>query len=113
MKTMKFALLAVVLIVLASCEANTFDQIAVQTTNPTYELNVKPIMSSNCTNCHSSGGGQYPSLENYEEVKAAVENNNLIGQIEAPSGQGMPENQRMPQTKIDAIKTWMNNGFPN
>ena len=112
MKTIKFALLAVVVLVLASCEANTYDEIAVQTTNPTYEINIKPIMSANCNNCHSSSGGQSPSLENYAEVKAAVINNNLMEQIEAPSGQGMPENQRMPQSKIDAVKTWTNNGFP-
>jgi mono/diheme cytochrome c family protein len=113
MKTIKHTLLALVLVVLASCSANTYDEIAVVTATPTYELNIKPIMSANCTSCHSSDGGQGPFLENYEQVKSAVENDGLLGEIAAPQGQGMPENQRMPQSKIDAINTWANNGFPN
>ena len=113
MKTTNCLVLALVMIALVSCEANTYDQIAVATASPTYELNVKPIMSANCTSCHSSDGGQGPFLETYSQVKSAVQNNNLLGQIAAPSGQGMPTNQRMLQSKIDAINTWSNNGFPN
>lgn len=113
MKTIKRTLLALVLVAMASCSANTYDEIAVETTTPTYELNIKPIMNSNCISCHSSDGGQGPFLENYEQVKSAVENNGLLSTIAAPQGQGMPQNQRMPQSKIDAINTWANNGFPN
>lgn len=99
--------------IFASCESNTYSEIAVVAAAPTYTANVQPVMASDCTSCHSTDGGQEPFLETYDEVKSAVQNNNLLGEIAAPAGQGMPESQRLSQNKIDAITNWAANGFPN
>lgn len=96
-----------------SCESNTYEEITTQTINPTYVADIKPIMTANCTNCHSIAGGQNPYLETYDQVKDAIVNGVLIQEIEAPSGQGMPQNLRMPQAKIDLINQWVSNGFIN
>ncbi|WP_298150475.1 hypothetical protein [Flavobacterium sp.] len=113
MRAIKIVMLAVAGMVVMSCESNTYDEVSVVTTNPTYLANIKPIMSANCTSCHSSDGGQQPYLETYDDVKTAVESGGLLDEINAPSGQGMPEIGRMPQHKIDMVNNWANNGFPN
>jgi len=100
-------------VIFASCESNTYSEVGVVAAAPTYTANVQPIMAADCTSCHSTDGGQEPFLETYDEVKSAVESNNLLGEIAAPAGLGMPESQRLPQSKIDAVTNWAANGFPN
>lgn len=97
-----------------SCESNTYEEISV-VANPTFTKNVGPIIKSSCASCHS-GGSQYPDLENYTQIKDAVSNGNLICRIDDPSicsGSIMPPTGRMPQTTIDLIKLWRDQGFVN
>lgn len=108
-----FGTLFSVIVVLFSCESNTYDEISVKVEHPTYVANVKPILAANCTSCHSADGGQAPYLETYDEVKDAIVNGVLIQEIEAPSGQGMPTDARMPQANIDVINNWVSGGFIN
>jgi len=96
-----------------SCESNTFEQISVVNTNPTYVANINPIITANCTGCHSSGG-QYPALETYSQVKSAIQNGNVLCRIDTQTcGQVMPTSGRMSQGTIDLIKLWATNGFIN
>ncbi len=113
MKTIQSAILICAGILAVSCSSNTYDEVSVVAANPTYTANIKPIITANCTSCHSTDGGQDPYLENYDQVKEAVISHGLLDEIAAPSGEGMPEAGRMPQSKIDAINTWAANGFPN
>ena len=97
-----------------SCESNTYGDIA-NITNPTYSANISPLFRSTCVSCHS-GGSQYPNLDNYANVKDAIENGVLICKIDNPSGcYGgiMPESGRMPQSTINMIKLWRDQGFVN
>jgi hypothetical protein len=115
MKYTKIILGVLGFITLVSCDSNTYSDISGTTViaNPTYVATVKPIINENCISCHSAAGGQAPYLESIDQVKTAIENNGLISQIEAPSGFGMPLNGRMPQAKIDMIKSWAANGYIN
>jgi hypothetical protein len=97
-----------------SCNSNTYDEISF-VANPTYVANVGPIIKSSCSGCHS-GGSRFPNLETYAEVKEAISNGDLICRIDDPSvcfGKIMPESGRMPQTTIDMIKLWRDQGFVN
>ncbi|GEP51041.1 hypothetical protein FNO01nite_17130 [Flavobacterium noncentrifugens] len=105
--------LAFVGLLVVACESNTYEEVSVVVATPTYTKDIQPIMSANCISCHSTDGGQEPYLENYDQVKNAIINNGLLDEIAAPTGEGMPEAQRMPQSKIDAVTSWANNGFPN
>lgn len=119
---MKRIILATVLVVLvsaglvfSSCESKTYDEISEIVTNPTYSSNVKKVIDKNCISCHA-GDSQYPNLENYEEVKSAIENDNLICKIDDLadcSGGIMPTSGRMPQSTIDMIKLWRDQGLIN
>lgn len=115
MKKIILVALIVVLVtvgsVFNSCESSTYQEISKAVANPTYSKNVEPIIRSTCTGCH---GSQYPSLENYAEVKDAIENGELICRIDDQScGSVMPQQGRMPQTIIDMIKLWRDQGFVN
>ncbi len=105
-------------VALVSCESNTYSEIEGDTviTNPTYQKNIKPIIDANCITCHNNGTGigGFPLLT-YEDVRLATESGNLIFRIETATGeQSMPFNaQKLSQSKINLIKLWATNGFPN
>jgi hypothetical protein len=81
----------------------------------TYSECVKTIIEENCLICHHSGAnalGPFP-LETYEQVRDKAENGNLLTRIQLPDGANgiMPQVGKMPQTKIDAILTWVAEDF--
>jgi hypothetical protein len=97
-----------------SCNSSTYDEISVKVDIPTYQANVKPIIENNCLSCHSRAGGQDPTLETYVGVREAAEKGNLICRIDDQScGSVMPPSGKMPQTNINIIKKWAENGYPN
>ena len=117
---MKKIFLLLLIVVFASCESNTFEEIskqktdAVKVTNPTYENNIKPIISNNCVGCHSVGSiNQFPYLRTYNEVKDAVANGDVLCRIQGLCGNIMPQSGKMPQQNIDLIQLWKDQGYLN
>ena len=98
---------------LVSCESKTYEDISPIVSNPTYAHDVKPIIDNNCANCHNPDYDQEPYLTTYDQVRDATENGAVIDEISAPSGQGMPEDGRMQQRKIDIITLWAAQGYVN
>ena len=80
-----------------------------------YEIHIKPIMTNNCTNCHSNPpqNGAPMHLTTYNSVKNAVENQELIERlISTQPGYMMPiGGQNLPQNLIDIIIQWEAEGF--
>jgi predicted CXXCH cytochrome family protein len=115
----KIVLLNIIVLatIFVSCESKTYDEIS-KVTNPKYEANIKPVMDSKCTSCHSPSGTQQPYLTSYAEVKDATQNGVLLCIIDNPSScfygnNIMPPSGRMPQTTIDMINLWAINGYLN
>jgi len=109
----------IILMILAStfiisCESNTYNDIAVISTNPTYTKNIAPVVKANCISCHA-GGSQYPNLETYDEVKDATQNGELICRIDQSQacGKVMPQSGSMPKTTIDMFLLWKQQGCLN
>jgi uncharacterized membrane protein len=83
-------------------------------TDATYSDNVKTIIDGNCVSCHSSGGAaSFRPLTTFTEVKAAVENKDLLGRIQKQTGQSgiMPQGGRMSQSNIDLVVKWSTDGL--
>jgi len=83
----------------------------------TYTNTVKSIIDNNCLGCHTlpPQNGAPMSLNTYDDVKNAVLNRGLLNRISRAQGEtGMMPNggTRLPQTTIDRIYEWANNGFP-
>lgn len=112
MKNLKIVIALVFGSIIASCQSNTYSEVGEVVTNPTYVKNVAPIVNSNCISCHN--GNQYPNLSNYDNVKEATLNGDVICRIDTQScGNVMPQTGRMPQNTIDIVKLWAVNGYIN
>lgn len=88
------------------------------TLNVHFAASIQPIMTLQCTGCHSavSPGGNI-RLTNYAEIKAQVDNGKLWGSVShAPGYVGMPYpagSALMAPCKLDQIRIWIENGAPN
>lgn len=122
MKTLQFFSLIALALFLNSCSSGG-DSDSNPNPNPdpnpttiTYTNTISSIISANCISCHGSTptNGAPISLDTYAKVKAATQNNNLIGRISLAQGDPnlMPKNgTRLPQATIDKFITWQNNGY--
>jgi hypothetical protein len=89
---------------------------ACDTTNVSYANDVWPIISSNCTGCHSGGAPQGNiSLENYDDIVVAANNGSLLGVIRHDEGWSpMPKGgAKLPDCDISKIEKWVDDGTPN
>jgi uncharacterized membrane protein len=82
----------------------------------TYNQNVKSIIDNNCVVCHATvpKNGAPMSLVTYDQVKEAVLNRGLLTRISLENGNSslMPKGgPRLPQTTIDVIKKWQQDGL--
>ena len=84
--------------------------------NPTYSVDVVPILDLKCNSCHS---GTSPSagikLDSYVEVSKSVKNGSLMGSMNYSSGYSpMPKNSsKMPACEIQKIQDWITQGALN
>lgn len=117
----KLVMIGIVALVMHSCYYDSVQElypnpVACDTTNVTYSGDVWPVISSNCTSCHS---GAAPSgnirLSNYDEIVIQANNGNLMGAITGASGfTPMPKDgQPLPKCDITHIQIWINKGTPN
>ncbi|HNF70154.1 MAG TPA: hypothetical protein PLL28_12320, partial [Chitinophagales bacterium] len=86
------------------------------TTAVSYSTTIVNTMSNYCNGCHSGGS---PSggidLTTYAGVADIASDGRLMGSIQHNAGYvAMPYNAAlMPECKIDEIRIWVENGFPN
>lgn len=104
-------MVAFVGVLIVSCESTTIQEIQPVVTNPTYNANVKQVFDSKCVSCHTASGNQFPPLGDYNQVKDAVENGNVLCRIQDQCGNVMPSSGKMQQVFIDMIINWKNQGY--
>jgi len=110
MKNLKIVLLAISAWLVVSCESTTIQDISGVVSNPTYNANIKTVMTSKCTGCHA-GGNQNPNLETYLQVKDAAQNGTLLCRLDASCGNIMPQSGRLPQATINMINKWADQNY--
>lgn len=118
MKSQKMLIIFLMIFLLVGCtndsESDLTDNVTPVTI--TYTNSIKSIMDTNCVSCHGTSptNGASISLKTYQNVKDAVSNFGLIDRISRAQGAGgmMPNGgTRLPQSKIDEVTNWKNNGF--
>lgn len=85
-------------------------------TNPgavTYSGDIRPIIQSNCTSCHSNPPTQNApmSLTILAEVRSAINNRGLLSRINSTTNP-MPPTGRLPSETRQLIADWADLGFP-
>jgi len=86
------------------------------TTNVTFTADVWPLISANCTGCHSGGAPSGNiSLTNYSDVVAALNGGRFLGSINHDPGySAMPKGgSKLSDCSILKIENWANQGMPN
>lgn len=117
MKAKIYLGIGILVTALYSCDSHTYEELEEEVIidgDVTYNANVKSIIDSNCISCHSVGNvAGFRPLTNYAEVKDAVENAGLLDRIQLQNSEPgvMPQTGRMPQSKIDVILQWNEDGL--
>lgn len=116
MKKIFLTIFIVTIIIMASCESHTYDEISKTTTDPTelvsYTKDVAPILASKCTSCHTTGQTT-PYLETYTFAKNGVSTGEVLCKIQGSCGSVMPPTGKMEQSLIDKITKWKTDGYQN
>jgi mono/diheme cytochrome c family protein len=101
------------LFLISSCANDSENDLINVPDTVTYNNSVKAIIDANCIACHgNSSPAANLSLTNYNQVADSVDD--IIDRIERPQGaQGMmPQSgTRLPQSSIDIIKKWRDDGL--
>ena len=84
-----------------------------------FEMDINPIISSNCKSCHV---GEYPAgdilLETYNQISLVADDSSqrgIVYVITRPEGDPdlMPKGYRLTQCEIDKIIAWKEQGLLN
>jgi len=87
--------------------------------NLSFSTTVTEILSSRCYGCHNNANantyGEGIKLEDYTDVKNAVDGGRLLGSIkQEPGFAAMPIGAaKLDDCKISQIEAWINAGAPN
>lgn len=105
--TISFSLFVVLSLV--SCDSKTVQELSPEVTNPTYTVNIKPVMEAKCVSCH---GTQYPTLDNYADVKDAALNGELVCRVQGTCNNVMPPGAPLSSATTTMIAKWVTNNCP-
>lgn len=117
MKTKLFFLFSVSFFFLISCSSDETED-PMMGDDSTYSGFIQPLMNSSCAtaNCHVGGSpANNLDLSAYGAVKLIADDGRLIGSTFWQSGfSQMPRGQaQLPQTTLDRIQLWVDDGAPN
>ena len=79
----------------------------------TYQANIKPILDSNCAECHHRGGRE-PNLDSFPFTMSGISDQVVIAdKILQASGGRMPPSPRtkLSDTERSTIEQWKNQGL--
>lgn len=108
-------------LVFASCSYDSEDDLVVPVDSGvpddseliTYEADIKSIMQGSCIGCHASPprNGAPFSLVNFSQV--STRSSTILNAMSRQSGSAsaMPPSGRLPQTTIDLIDKWIEDGL--
>lgn len=79
----------------------------------TYNKHIKPAIDANCISCHGNPttNGAPVSLTTYSEVKAVASSIAAAISKQAGEPKAMPPSGRLPQSTIDAVQKWIDDGL--
>ena len=105
------------ILVTTSCEFNNAQELYGNEidvpTEVSYSNDVFPIIQMSCatTECHSQGGFANGIFENYDGLKAKVENGSLRQRVLVDKD--MPLGGSLSDEELAILEAWIDNGAPN
>lgn len=88
------------------------DQTSCDALNVSFSNDIFPIIQGNCatSTCHVTGGNGI-LLENYNNVKAFVDDSTLMDVV--VTSQTMPPSQALSSCQMQQVESWINEGALN
>lgn len=71
--------------------------------SPTYDANIKSIISQNCVSCHADYG-------TYSGLSSVLNNGKF--ESEVLNNQTMPQNGSLSEAQLNQIKCWAESSYP-
>ena len=115
MKRLQIFTILILFLTFSACTSNSENETdppgGTDPKDVSYEVHIKPIMTSKCTSCHKDPpiNNAPMSLLTYQNVKDAVNNSGLINQVE--SGDMPPAGSDLSDAQVQLIKDWQKGGF--
>lgn len=83
------------------------------TTMVSFKNDIMPIIDMNCTvtGCHNAGGSAPGTFENYNQIKAKVDDGKFRNRVLI--SQDMPPGEPLSDCQILHITKWLDDGAPN
>ena len=104
-------------LLLSSCykdnEEYLYGEIDCDTTAVSFNKDIFPIIQINCTvtGCHKAGGTAPGTFENYNQIKAKVDDGDFKNRVLI--SQDMPPGVPLTDCQISHITKWLDDGAPN
>lgn len=94
-------------------EQYLYGEVICDTTTVSFNKDIFPIIELNCTvtGCHTAGGTAPGTFENYNQVKAKVDDGQFKDRVLI--SQDMPPGVPLTDCQISHITKWLNDGAPN
>ena len=112
--------IAIIVIFFASCYYDNVEALypslasTCDTTNVTYSGTIAPILSSNCTSCHSGGAPSGSiTLTGYTNVQTIAASGALMNALKGTGVPAMPLSGSLSACKISQVQIWIRNGMLN
>lgn len=101
----------VVIIALSSCKKNSSNNVTpvCDGSSPTYDVDVETIISGRCIGCHGSGSSN-GDMSTYAKLSNYTTNGDF--EKEVLTKQSMPTSGPLPESELNMLKCWVENGFP-
>ncbi len=105
------------LMVLASCGKDPADMSDCSGQSPTYTAEIKPILDASCakSGCHDATTAQNGvNLSTYASASAVSQQSRFLGVIQHKAGfPPMPKDgSKLPNSQIELLTCWVQNGSP-
>ena len=101
------------------CEYNAEEELYPNTTcdtvNVSFEKDIEPIIENNCaiSGCHVAGSGAGGIYNNYNRIKAKVDNGSLHERVVVQQNMPPPDKGAITDCQIDKMDAWINQGAPH
>lgn len=94
-------------------EEYLYGTVVCDTTSVSYSTDIFPIVQNNCSivGCHVGGGSGPGLFENYDQIKATVDNGKFKDRVIVQKN--MPPAGPLSDCQIQHITKWLNDGAPN
>lgn len=117
MNKIHFSIALLALVFLIGCyndnEEELYGNTSCNIITVSFSKDIMPLIQAECatSGCHVQGGAGNGIFDNYQNVKAKVDNGSLMDRVVVQKS--MPPSKPLSSCQVEYIEAWINQGAPN